>query len=288
MLSILAAYEPCHKFGTVFAIGWDRLPANHTSERQPYGCLPRRPSPAKAVSRITCNNCCKSNRNLFKHGGAIMRSRSRRSASNYISAAILEIMIMGIFVIIAQPQLREALFEILHPAGVPTVQAQPAGYGFESAVVNTDSRLRPMSHSMAMSAPSLLQPAASGVMSRTSHYAPLEQYESFSVPTNNSPISTNPINNSPINNSHINNSPSNTNPINNYQAANHFASHDMQSIAGWNSGRGVPTQITAGEWNIVSAAQSPRPLSGWTAPHSAGANYLDTYPPPYGTQSQWK
>lgn len=194
-----------------------------------------------------------------------MRSRSRRSSSNYISAAILEIMIMGIFVIIAQPQLRQAFFELLHPADTPSLPVQLAGvpmqldgYRFGPAEVNAETRLPPLNQSMAMSANSLMQPAMTGVMPRTSHYAPLEQYESFSVPINNSPTSS------------------------------HFASHNMQSSAAWNSGHGTATQINAGDWNIASAAQSPRPLSGWTAMHSAGTNYLDTYPPPYGTQSQWK
>lgn len=43
-----------------------------------------------------------------------MRARRRRSVLNTVSAAALEVAIMGLFVIIAQPQLREALFEILN------------------------------------------------------------------------------------------------------------------------------------------------------------------------------
>lgn len=58
-----------------------------------------------------------------------MRARRRRSVLNTISAAALEVAIMGIFVIIAQPQLRDALFEILQvdPAhGHVQAASQPA------------------------------------------------------------------------------------------------------------------------------------------------------------------
>jgi hypothetical protein len=213
-----------------------------------------------------------------------MRSRSRRSASNYLSAAILEIMIMGIFVIIAQPQLREAFVELLHPAGVQTLPGQPASYGFEPAV-HTSAQLSENSwssvrDSLSMAAPSLLSAAGnmstvgnmsavgSGVMSRTSHYAPLEQYEAFTVPLPNHQT---------------------VQPVAN-QVANHFSSASAPSVGqSWQAIPSTsPTQITAGAWNIASAAQSPRPLSGWTSPQSIDNTYRDTYPPPYGTQSQWK
>jgi hypothetical protein len=53
---------------------------------------------------------------------------------NTVSAAVLEVAIMGIFVIIAQPQLRDALFEILH-AGEPV----PAGARANVAQVDRPS-----------------------------------------------------------------------------------------------------------------------------------------------------
>ncbi len=56
-----------------------------------------------------------------------MRARRRRSVLNTVSAAALEVAIMGIFVIIAQPQLRDALFEILQvDPSVSQVATSPA------------------------------------------------------------------------------------------------------------------------------------------------------------------
>lgn len=64
-----------------------------------------------------------------------MRARRRRSVLNTVSAAALEIFIMGIFVIIAQPQLRDALFELLQvdPAHAA---ATSAGRPAQPAVTN--------------------------------------------------------------------------------------------------------------------------------------------------------
>lgn len=67
-----------------------------------------------------------------------MRARRRRSVLNTISAAALEVAIMGIFVIIAQPQLRDALFEILQvdPAhGSVQATTQPASSNVSAAEV---------------------------------------------------------------------------------------------------------------------------------------------------------
>ena len=198
-----------------------------------------------------------------------MRSRSRRSASNYFSAALLELSIMGIFVVIAQPQLRQAFIELVHPVPVAS-GAGSTGGGLKTSWPATPAVWAPTSAaaSAAASVQSLLvRTFSDGDLKsdrgperrslRTAHYAPLEHYESFhvSLPTDNlcsTSLSAQP------------NAPQ--------SRIAHYA----------------PTQLVASDGNIAAAAQSPPPLSGWTAARPSDAGYRDVYPPPYGTQSQWK
>ena len=59
------------------------------------------------------------------HGGAIMRGRHRRNTQHYFSAALLELIILATFVVIAQPQFRQGLMEIVQPATpAPTLPVQ--------------------------------------------------------------------------------------------------------------------------------------------------------------------
>ncbi len=333
-----------------------------------------------------------------------MAGRSRRRATNYISAAILEITIMGLFVIIAQPQLREALFELLHPADQSIVYGDSNRHAaLQNEIVSglrsrssTSNSPEPMSTNATLlsSAPSSdsplvqtvqqlvnvagqvlapthnHQPAPQQVASNqpappvySSNYAPLEQYEAFRVnvanqaaanqaaanpaaSNSNALPSTAPSNNvysnntntqnrymnngynvgygSSYNNSY-NNAGMNNNSYNNTNygnvgyvgGTNSYATNVVNSSAipysqplpntvhsnatasnmyGYSSSPTVPslesqqrpTQLVQGAWNIASAAQSPRPLTAWPTTHTANNSHQDIYPPPYGTQSQWK
>lgn len=84
-----------------------------------------------------------------------MRARRRRSVLNTISAAALEVAIMGIFVIIAQPQLRDALFEIL--------QVDP-DHGSTQMVAHTQRQDRSDSVSASASASSALDRSVQTVL----------------------------------------------------------------------------------------------------------------------------
>ncbi|MCC6511906.1 MAG: hypothetical protein IT423_22600 [Pirellulaceae bacterium] len=281
-----------------------------------------------------------------------MRARNRRSVTNTISAAILEITIMGLFVIIAQPQLRDALFEILHPASEPQLSSTslsnstaanstasnlrgtgaPSGRASSGAVESTgvestgvepahairsegahviDLTLQaitrdpqdqtfnqnlanfasyvsglaahgrptppttqqpttqpgalPSTSPMPSTSPTAVTPSAwpSQPELITAGYAPLEQYESFSVAVPSVPS---------------------------LPSTSSLPSHPAGSTYGQPTNQVTgATQLLPNQWNIASAAQSPRPISGWVPiPAPAPSNNVPLYPPPYGTQNQWK
>ena len=206
-----------------------------------------------------------------------MRARSRRSASDYFSAALLELSIMGIFILIAQPQLRTAIIELVQPAQAesasqsslhaldqPVSASQMLGQTIAPALLSgqlTDSHTAGTSALGA--APSLAQRNESGWSMRTASYAPLDHFESFAVAlSNDSSPARGSLQAAPL-------------PSVEQRVARYAPSP-------------APTQLTVGDWNIAAAAQSPRPMTGWTSSRPADADYRDTYPPPFGTQSQWK
>lgn len=198
-----------------------------------------------------------------------MRARSRRSASDYFSAAMLELSIMGIFVLIAQPQLRQGLTELVYPPAASSLPTPPvAGSTLgasarlsEAAMPYVAPRLEPLSETPSTLAPQSLAGAGNRSWSmRMASYAPLEKFEAFAVSLPD-------------------------------------ADRTPATVAGTQVGQqrvaryapsATATQLTASDWNIAAAAQSPRPLSGWTSSRPADAIYRDSYPPPFGTQSQWK
>jgi len=117
----------------------------------------------------------------------------------------------------------------------------------------------------------------------TARYAPLEQYESFSVavPSVPSVFSAPSMSSAP------------TIPI--APSTSTMFSHAVDSTYAQPTYAQPTTQVTGAtqllpnQWNIASAAQSPRPTSGWVPiPAPAASNNGPLYPPPYGTQSQWK
>lgn len=226
-----------------------------------------------------------------------MRARSRHSASNYLFAAFLELVIMALFVVIAQPKLRESLFGLFEPPATqaapasaprsgnedrPAFSAFPAGQ-VDGQHVNRAYRVDPDNANLVFAQP----PGTVGAMPSSSGpnlpantagqnggwsmaTAPFEQFESFAVSSSGSALAASP-------------------------ASTPVAGSGQMRVATYAPAVG-PTQLDVIDWNIASAAQSPRPqvgpsglpLSGWTASRPAEAEYRGTYPPPYGTQSQWK
>ena len=263
-----------------------------------------------------------------------MRARRRRSVLNTVAAAVLEVAIMGLFVIIAQPQLRDALFEILH-AGEPLPAAQanvsaphragatttpsetldrtlqavansPVAQAIENSLSQWANGSRPEMNVPSLSAqpqpaPSLLSPNSAPLVSsglrdqpgqrQVAGYSPYEQYESFrvDVPTNNQPAFQQPVANSYAPTSYQQ-----------YAIPQYVPpqSYGTQSYSGQNHGQGftqnyAPTQLNSNQWNIASAAQSPRPnvngnTNNWIPPQVTETSFRQVYPPPYGTQSMWK
>ena len=139
-----------------------------------------------------------------------MRARRRRSVMNTIAAAVLEVAIMGIFVIIAQPQLRDALFEILHvsepavarPSGNPSGtnpsrgNSRPTGLASVPSLDHAVQTLRnsPVGQAIENSLTSNASNQANAMAPANSlhgaGYSPFDQYESFRVElpsTNSSP-----------------------------------------------------------------------------------------------------
>ncbi len=242
-----------------------------------------------------------------------MRARNRRrSVFNTISAAMLEVSIMGLFVILAQPQLRDALFELIGPepvttAASPAVNASalsssgpnapaqsasafeqtvhavlrsPVGQAFGKAIEdklsNTD--LRQVGDVIGLPLPSVSAQLSSTPLpatnshatapqwtnddsgQRVARFAPLEQYESFrvSVPS---------------------------------AVSAHVPSMLPSTTSSPASTYAGITQLAPNQWNVGSAAGSNLPpvnYNSWAPMHSAQTSYREIYPPPYGTQSQWK
>lgn len=226
-----------------------------------------------------------------------MRARRRRSVLNTVSAAVLEVAIMGLFVIIAQPQLRDALFEILH-AGEPlpaahsnnnrlgaantaaatvdrTLQAvanSPVGQAIENSFTQWATGSRPEMNVPSLSAqlppaPSLLPSTSAPMVSsglrdqpaqrQVAGYSPYDQYESFRV---NVPANNQAAFQQPIPNSY--------GPATNQQyAVPQYVppqSYSAQNYGAQNYAQGyaqnyAPTQLNTNQWNIASANQSPRP-----------------------------
>ena len=200
-----------------------------------------------------------------------MRARRRRNASDYFSAALLELSVMGIFVLIAQPQLREAIIELVHPS-LAAIDGH-ASNSADQALVRKDvqtadqtsasgPRRLQLEDSPTFGLAQALGPRINkaALSMRTAGYAPLEHFESFAVPV----------------------------PGNGVQATQTQSVSDVAQHVARYAPNQTPTQLTAGDWHIAAAAQSPRPLTGWTPARPADAGYRDTYPPPFGTQSQWK
>jgi hypothetical protein len=198
---------------------------------------------------------------------------------------VLELSIMGIFVLIAQPQLRQGIIELVYPPDALPAAPPVAGSTLQSSARLTEEssarlteasasqiashaalrldalRLDALPGTLAAHAPqSLVAAGNNGWSMRTASYAPLEKFESFTLSL----------------------------PDAGRTAARVAAAHaGQQRVAGY-APNAAATQLTASDWTIASAAQSPRPLSGWTSSRPADAVYRDSYPPPFGTQSQWK
>ncbi len=66
-----------------------------------------------------------------------MRSRTRRSAPNYLSAVVLEVFIIGLFVIIAHPQMRSALFEMVFSKSQDGHAPQPIAFDMQGKLAGT-------------------------------------------------------------------------------------------------------------------------------------------------------
>lgn len=291
-----------------------------------------------------------------------MRARRRRSVLNTISAAALEVAIMGIFVIIAQPQLRDALFEILqvdpaHGSVQATTQPASSNVSRQTSPAAMDNAMQAVmnspvgqavenslakwttNHQVDMNVPSLsaqppthlpsqpvtappLLPSTTTLSAGTTNgnqpvqnhltgYSPYEQFESFrvSVPPSNSqptlvqqPIVQQPIA-QPRNGLFGNGAfPSQTTYNNQatYTSTPQYAiPHYVppQSYGGYQSygaQNHLPTQLTANQWNIASAAQSHYPHTNvqpgshsWIPTHATETSFRQVTPP-YGTQSMWK
>jgi hypothetical protein len=168
-----------------------------------------------------------------------MRGRSRAKAADYFTAALLELLILGIFVIIAQPQLRQALLEIVEP----TSASKPLQLGSTQNITPTNWSLR------------------------SAGYAPFESFpvSDARLPGTLSSVDARPVDARPFA----------TNP----QVEQRVAKYAPTASA---------SELVSSEWNIAAAVQSPRPLSGWGPARSVETAYREAYPPPYGTQSQWK
>lgn len=219
-----------------------------------------------------------------------MRARNRHSASNYLFAAFLELVLMATFVVIAQPQLRQSLFELLEPSpgsvAVPgpdpsatrTAATTDPSYGVDYPVTHFAIGSTVAADSSSASSHSLASTGQhAGWSMTTAGYTPFDQFESFAVSSSGEELAVS---------RGVASGP------------NHAAE---KRVAGYAPTVGA-TQLGAIDWNIASAGRPLSPTTGWpTAGWTSGgstvsrpvsrpaeADYRDAYPPPYGTQSQWK
>ncbi len=213
-----------------------------------------------------------------------MRARRRRSVMNTISAAALEVAIMGIFVIIAQPQLRDALFEILQ-VEPPVAQASShglttGGSATRSTAVSTNvSPTESMATTIANSlgqlashrpvdlpAPALLSPASSQFAESPSMVS-LPAVQGWREPSVSNPVAAN----NPFDQYEtLRVSVPASNPAHGYaqsyvsgpssSPANNRSNYDQVRVSQYapvqNYQTYAPTQLNANQWNIASAAQS--------------------------------
>ncbi len=253
-----------------------------------------------------------------------MRARRRRSVFNTVAAAVLEVAIMGIFVIIAQPQLREALFEILNvdqtaPVAQSTANARSAASPTQSAAVDRATLDRTVQAVLSspvgqaiensfsqwangarteINAPSLLTPQRSAPSLFPSTAAP-----TVSSGLRDQAVPSQVAGYSPYDQyeSFRFSVPTNNQTAYQQPAANAFngAVHQQYAVpqympsTGYNSHNYAPTQLNANQWNIASATQSPRPnghanTNNWIPSQVTETSFRQVYPPPYGTQSMWK
>jgi hypothetical protein len=242
-----------------------------------------------------------------------MRARSRRNASDYVAAALLELMIMGAFVLIAQPQLRERLFQLVPlPAEanaqspeLSAVRAPADGPSVESEAAAPYTAPSPAELPWLSPAPMPKLALASEARAQPMNMAggsPLEHFEAFSVsvPANGNTSGMTDAQGSrrvalyaPADRTTrvaTNVSPTASVAMSTGMASDLSATRSANTSATVPSdvARYAPTRLTADAWNVAAAEQSRFPLGGWTSARPADAAYRDTYPPPFGTQSQWK
>lgn len=278
-----------------------------------------------------------------------MRARRRRSVLNTVSAAALEVAIMGIFVIIAQPQLRDALFEILqvdpaHTASsatagraVPTSQNGPAtttaaleqtvqavlhspvGHAVESSLAQWANGQRPDAPSLLVSTPSTQASVQQSSPAQPGNVQP-GQLQFFNSPPAQLPSTSSPSTSAMSANTTWRDQPA-QNQVAGYSPFDQYESlrvsvpnqspYQPQVTASQNGGAQAngalaynaqgyavpqyqaPTQLSANQWNVASAAQSPRPhaqahTNQWIPNQVTETSFRQVYPPPYGTQSMWK
>ncbi len=215
-----------------------------------------------------------------------MRARRRRSVMNTISAAVLEVAIMGIFVIIAQPQLRDALFEIMHVDPAPAAtglanlnnqrHSQSSSSGTDRATIDSatiDRTVQAVVNSpVGRAVENSLHQWATGTSASSTlrdqsgeknvaanylaGYSPFDQYEAFrvNVPAN-APATTQyvvPHYVPPQNYSNYN-----SYPTQNFNGQNY--NNQNLNAQNYNNQHYAPTQLNANQWNIASANQTVHP-----------------------------
>ncbi len=236
-----------------------------------------------------------SNRNLASTEVPIMRARRRRSVMNTISAAVLEVAIMGIFVIIAQPQLRDALFEIMHVDPAPAAtglanlnnqrHSQSSSSGTDRATIDSatiDRTVQAVVNSpVGRAVENSLHQWATGTSASSTlrdqsgeknvaanylaGYSPFDQYEAFrvNVPAN-APATTQYV----VPHYVPHKTTATTTAIQLRTSCQNFNGQNFNgqnynnqnlNAQNYNNQHYAPTQLNANQWNIASANQTVHP-----------------------------